>query len=177
MRIKITTKNTTIARLKDDIKIMSDLTQSLHSSRVNAEKNERTYKRVAYIAIAWAVIITVLFCLFAQPAHAATVEATAYCDHGLMADGGQTKPGVAAVPEGTLPLGTKITLTKPVFGRVKYTVRDHIGAYSQLDLWTPDCGTAWAFGRRTITYRVGWPRYKKKATLTGEGRVRHVVKV
>ena len=83
-----------------------------------------------------------------------TVEATSYCEHGLMADGGQTKPGVAAVLPSGLPLGSKIKLTRKVFGRKTFFIRDHIDHGSQLDLWNSSCSKAVLFGRRNVTYRV-----------------------
>lgn len=84
--------------------------------------------------------------------------ATAYCITGRMADGTWTRPRSAATLPGGLRLGTRIRLTgRPFLGGLrKFVVRDRIGYGSTLDLWAGDCGAAVAWGRRSITYKIGW---------------------
>lgn len=85
-------------------------------------------------------------------------NATSYCLHGTMSDGTYTRSRSAA--NNSLPLGTKITLvgrqTGPG-GMRRYVVRDHIGWGTELDLWTPTCGVALAWGRRYVRFRIGRP--------------------
>jgi 3D (Asp-Asp-Asp) domain-containing protein len=88
-------------------------------------------------------------------AASSSVEATSYCLRGVMADGSYTRAGSAAM--NTVPLGTRVTVDPPVFGRRRWTIRDRIGWGSQLDFWAPSCSISWAFGRRTIQVSQGWP--------------------
>jgi hypothetical protein len=85
------------------------------------------------------------------------VDSTAYCEHGVMANGQQTHAGVAAA--NNLRLGTRIQLVGRVTGpngRRRYTIGDRIGSSSSLDLWVSDCNAARAFGRRATSYKIGW---------------------
>jgi len=81
--------------------------------------------------------------------------ATAYCLTGAMADGSYTRAG--SVAHNGYPLGTRVTVSPPVFGRRLYVVRDRIGWGTEIDFWAPSCGQAITFGRRTIRVRRGWP--------------------
>lgn len=86
---------------------------------------------------------------------------TSYCDQGVMADGTYTRARSAASNE--LRLGTRIRIVgrqAGVRGMRRYVVRDHIGWGSRLDLWTPSCSAATAFGRRTVRYILGWRRHR-----------------
>lgn len=83
-------------------------------------------------------------------------DTTSYCLRGRMADGTYTRAGSAA--HNGYPLGTRITVSPPVFGRALWTVRDRIGWGTQLDLWNPSCGASLAFGRRVVHVTKGWPR-------------------
>lgn len=76
-----------------------------------------------------------------------------------MADGTYTRSRSAA--SNMLPLGTKIRIrgkqTGPR-GMRRYVVRDRIGYGTSLDLWTNSCSTARSFGRRSVSFKIGWKR-------------------
>jgi 3D (Asp-Asp-Asp) domain-containing protein len=81
--------------------------------------------------------------------------ATSYCLHGRMADGSYTRSGSAA--SNVHRLGTRIKLTgRSFYGQRYFTIRDTGGALGDghLDLWTSSCGTARAWGHRSVSYRV-----------------------
>lgn len=85
------------------------------------------------------------------------VDTTAYCLHGTMANGAQTSRRSAA--SNILRLGTKIRLTGSQTGPQgmrRYVIRDRIGHGTSLDLWTPSCHTAFGFGRRRVSFKIGW---------------------
>lgn len=84
-------------------------------------------------------------------------DSTSYCLRGMMADGTPTRPGSAA--HNGLALGTHIYITPAFYGRRRFIVRDRIGWGTELDLWAPTCGASFAWGRRMVRLRVGWPRY------------------
>lgn len=107
----------------------------------------RTYAVIALILLGLA-----LFVAFAE---GRSTYATAYCLSGRMADGSYVRPGSAA--SNVLRLGTRIRLTgRSFFGRRYFVIRDTGGALGDghLDLWTSSCGTARAWGHRSVTYRV-----------------------
>lgn len=81
-------------------------------------------------------------------------HATSYCQSGTMADGTQTRTHSIAM--NSLPMGTHIRLSHPVFGMVRFVVRDRIGWGSELDVFTSSCKAAVTFGRRTLHYKIGW---------------------
>jgi 3D (Asp-Asp-Asp) domain-containing protein len=56
------------------------------------------------------------------------------------------------------PLGTRIWISPAVRGIHRWIVRDRIGYGTQLDLWTPSCSAAVAYGRRTVRVWKGWRR-------------------
>jgi 3D (Asp-Asp-Asp) domain-containing protein len=91
----------------------------------------------------------------------ATVS-TAFCLSGTMADGTGVRAG--SVAHNGYPLGTRITVSPPFYGRRRFTVRDRIGWGTSLDFWTPSCGTALAWGRRVVRVRRGWgyPRVNRR---------------
>jgi 3D (Asp-Asp-Asp) domain-containing protein len=77
------------------------------------------------------------------------VDTTAYspCSSGTRtASGTVVRPGVAAA--NWLPLGTRIRISPPAFGRSVWIVLDHVGYGTQLDLWTSSCTAAVRYGRR-----------------------------
>lgn len=80
---------------------------------------------------------------------------TAYCLSGTMADGSPVRAG--SVAHNGYPLGTRITVSPSFYGQRRFVVRDRIGWGTELDFWTPSCATAYAWGRRVVTVRVGWP--------------------
>lgn len=94
----------------------------------------------------------------------ASVDTTSYCLQGRMADGSWVRPGSAA--HNGLPLGTRITITPPAFGRRRWVVRDRIGWGTTLDLWAPSCSMSIAFGRRTVALSVGWQHRRYRASWT-----------
>jgi hypothetical protein len=53
-----------------------------------------------------------------------------------------------------LPLGTRIQLDHPVFGRRIYRVEDHIGWGSQLDIFNPSEAACLQYGLHEIGFRV-----------------------
>lgn len=78
-----------------------------------------------------------------------TVESTAYCFTGTMANGRPVQPGAAAM--NGVPFGTQWrVLDGPYAGRV-VTVMDRYGHGTEFDVWVSDCGAAKAYGRRTVT--------------------------
>lgn len=119
--------------------------------------------RVFLEALAWATAAVVIVALAASIATALgagpfRANATSYCLRGTMADGTYTRARSAA--SNRHPLGTRIRLTgRPGPGGLRlYVIRDRIGHGSELDLWAPTCGASLRFGRRTLTYRIGWRR-------------------
>lgn len=53
-----------------------------------------------------------------------------------------------------LPLGTRIRLDSPAFGRTDFVVLDHIGSGSELDIFNPSESACLQYGRREIGFRV-----------------------
>jgi 3D (Asp-Asp-Asp) domain-containing protein len=86
--------------------------------------------------------------------HHYTVSSTCYAQGGQTASGEQTRPGIVAVLPGFLPLGSWITLDRPVFGRRRYQVEDHIGEGSELDFYNPSETACLQYGRRRIGFRA-----------------------
>jgi 3D (Asp-Asp-Asp) domain-containing protein len=85
------------------------------------------------------------------------------CSAGsYMADGSRVRFGSVAM--NMLPLGTRVTLHPGLYGRHRFTVRDRIGWGTQLDIWTPSCGAAIAYGRHAQRVAVGW---RRKRPLVG----------
>jgi 3D (Asp-Asp-Asp) domain-containing protein len=87
------------------------------------------------------------------------VDTTSFCEKGIMANGQQTHPGVAAA--NNLRLGTRIQLVgrqAGPYGQRRYIIEDRIGSGSSLDLWVSDCSAARRFGRHRTSYRIGWTR-------------------
>jgi 3D (Asp-Asp-Asp) domain-containing protein len=106
----------------------------------------------------------------AAPADARSTYATAYCLHGTMRDGTYTRAGSAA--SNWLRLGTRITLTgRSFYGRRHFTIRDTGSALGDghLDLWTASCHTAIQWGKRSVTYRIGWLRPRVRWTVHRRG--------
>ena len=63
----------------------------------------------------------------------------------------QTYVGEAA---GNLwPLGTKLYIMSGEHKGETVAVEDRIGAFSQLDFFTPSCAAAWKYGREQIEVR------------------------
>lgn len=119
------------------------------------------YSRIIYVmAVLTGVIIGLAIAALLPDdadARVAGANSTAYCLTGRMADGTYTRPRSAA--SNRHPLGTRITLTSRQAGPGglrRYVIRDRIGYGSDLDLWTGSCATARAYGRRIVTYRLGW---------------------
>lgn len=73
---------------------------------------------------------------------------TAYCYPGTTASGQHTHPGIAA--SNRFRFGQRLFV--PGWGYV--TVEDRIGHGTQLDLFTPSCRSARAWGRRHLTVTV-----------------------
>jgi 3D (Asp-Asp-Asp) domain-containing protein len=82
------------------------------------------------------------------------VSSTCYAQSGTTASGEQTRPGIVAVLPGFLPLGARIKLDRPAFGRRLYRVEDHIGYGSELDIYNESEAACIDYGRREIGFRV-----------------------
>lgn len=97
------------------------------------------------------------------------------CSAGtIMADGSYVRFG--SVASNRHPLGTRIYLRNTSFlGRKRFTVRDRIGWGSDLDFWSPSCSYSWVWGRRYVTYSLGWPH--RRGRVVGKkirlGRLTH----
>jgi 3D (Asp-Asp-Asp) domain-containing protein len=77
---------------------------------------------------------------------AVTLSSTAYCQGTITASG--EPPFVGEVANNTWPLGTRLSVSPPVWGRTRFVVEDRIGSGSQLDFYNPSCTAAIDFGRR-----------------------------
>lgn len=109
------------------------------------------------MSVRLAVLTAAAVLASSEEAQAITVQSTSYspCSAGqTMADG--TRVRLGSVASNRHPLGTRITLDRPVLGLRRFTVRDRIGYGTELDLWSPSCAFSIAYGRRTVSYRVGW---------------------
>lgn len=85
--------------------------------------------------------------------------ATSYCLHGTMADGSYTRP--RSVASNFLVPGTRIRLVgRSFYGMRRFVVRDTGSALSDghLDLWADSCGRSIRWGRRAVTFKLGWGR-------------------
>lgn len=80
-----------------------------------------------------------------------------------MADGARVHVGAAA--GNRWPLGTRITIRPAFRGRRRFTIEDRIGWGSDLDLWTPSCTAALAWGRRVVHVRIGWRHARPRARI------------
>lgn len=89
-----------------------------------------------------------------DPAHGTgSLNSTAYCEAGLMANGHRTYRG--AVAGNRWPLGTRLWVADSPYGAGVFEVADHIGHGSELDFAMPgDCTGARSWGRRDVEYRV-----------------------
>jgi 3D (Asp-Asp-Asp) domain-containing protein len=77
-----------------------------------------------------------------------TVNSTAYCINGIMANGKHTHEGAVAMAG--VPFGTKFrVLTGPMRGHI-YKVEDRPDQHTEFDIWMRHCSDAIAYGRRTI---------------------------
>jgi 3D (Asp-Asp-Asp) domain-containing protein len=81
-----------------------------------------------------------------------TVSSTCYAQGGTTASGAQAYVGEVA--NNFLPLGTRILLDTPAFGRREYRVEDHIGSGSELDIFDPSEAACNAYGRQERGFRV-----------------------
>lgn len=90
-------------------------------------------------------------------------NSTAYCQQGVMANGQYVHEGSVAMND--RPLGSRITVSPPFYGRRLFVVRDRIGYGSQLDFWTGSCTAALRWGRRNVRVRSGWPRESRIGRL------------
>jgi hypothetical protein len=80
------------------------------------------------------------------------VSSTSYCTTGITASGVWTETGMVA--NNMFPFGTQLLILSGTHQGEVVTVTDRIGAYSQLDFYTPYCSVAWVYGRQTITFEV-----------------------
>lgn len=114
----------------------------------------------ALLAIAVLYVLFALLCLWmvTDSWGASGADSTAYCLRGTMADGTYTRHRSVAMNRH--PLGTRIY----VLGRGgpnglrRFIVRDRIGYGSEMDFWRPSCSLARAWGRRNVSYKIGWAR-------------------
>jgi 3D (Asp-Asp-Asp) domain-containing protein len=80
------------------------------------------------------------------------VSSTCYAQAGITASGIHTYVGEVAMD--SVPLGTHIELSRPVFGRRRFTVLDRIGSGSELDVFNPSEDECLRYGRQRIGYVV-----------------------
>jgi 3D (Asp-Asp-Asp) domain-containing protein len=81
-----------------------------------------------------------------------TLEATSYCQGTVTASG--EPPFIGEVANNTYPLGTRLSVSPPVWGRTRFVVEDRIGAFSQIDFYNSSCQAALDFGRRVERVHV-----------------------
>ena len=81
-----------------------------------------------------------------------TVSSTCYAQGGTTASGAQAYFGEVA--NNFLPLGTRIRLDSPAFGRRDFTVKDHIGSGSELDIFNESEAACQRYGREERGFRV-----------------------
>lgn len=84
-----------------------------------------------------------------------TLNASAYCDHGITASGEPVRDGICAVDRIngiTVPFGTRIIMPD---GKV-LVVKDRFGGNlnNHLDIWMPNEDDCWKFGRRNLMCRI-----------------------
>lgn len=79
-----------------------------------------------------------------------TVSSTCYSQGSITASGGPVYLGEVA--NNFLPLGTRILLDHPVFGRREYRVEDRIGWGSELDIYNPSEAACDDYGRETLGF-------------------------
>lgn len=97
----------------------------------------------------------------APPPAVHTVNSTAYCLKGQMADGSRARP--KSVASNRHRLGTRLKIKSGKFkGRV-VVVRDRIGYGTELDFWMPSCSAARKYGMKRVRYSVV-PEHKRKPT-------------
>lgn len=80
-----------------------------------------------------------------------TVNSTAYCLTGTMANGQRASWG--SVAANGVPMGTRYAINSGPMAGLVVTVRDRIGHGSSLDIAMPgNCGAARSYGRRQISF-------------------------
>lgn len=91
-----------------------------------------------------------------------TVSSTCYSQGGITSSGASVYFGEVA--NNFLPLGTRILLDHPAFGRREYQVEDRIGYGSELDIYNPSESACIEYGRREIGFHlIARPRvYRSK---------------
>lgn len=89
-----------------------------------------------------------------RPSPWRTLNSTAYCLSGTMANGRRVHSGAVAM--NLLSLGSHVTVSSSPLGTRHFTVEDRIGWGSQIDFWVPSCALALAWGRRQVKVWTGW---------------------
>ncbi len=80
---------------------------------------------------------------------AVTLDSTAYCETGTMADGQRTHVGAAAADG--YAFGTRLLITSgPEAGSVVVIEDRSAPGATDLDIWMPSCAAAIDYGRRVI---------------------------
>jgi len=106
------------------------------------------------------------------PLQSYSVRATAYSTEGCDASGGGgmtslgTTPRFGEVANNFLPLGTKIYFPKAIYGKHYFTVEDHIGWGSQLDIWV-HCGAQMSAWNNPVVkfYTYNWKTKTKRVQV------------
>lgn len=88
----------------------------------------------------------------AVPVEHYIVDSTCYHEGSITSAG--TGVFVGEVANNFLPLHTRIRLDRPVFGRTEFTVLDHIGHGSELDIYGPSVGACMEYGREKLGFSV-----------------------
>jgi hypothetical protein len=115
----------------------------------------RTRALGALFALALMLVVATSAC-YSQPGggEVRSVDSTAYCLRGTMANGEQVHDGAVAM--NNVPFGARWkVLSGSMAGRI-FTVKDRIGHSSEFDIWMSSCDAAWYYGRQQIHIeRVG----------------------
>ena len=80
------------------------------------------------------------------------VSSTCYSQGSITASGRPVFIGEVASNQ--FPLGTRIVLDRPAFGRREFVVLDRIGYGSELDFYNPSEATCVRWGRREVGFYV-----------------------
>lgn len=81
-----------------------------------------------------------------------TLSTTSYCQGTTTASGEHVFLGEVAM--NTEPIGTRLQVSPPIYGRTRYVVLDRYGWGTQMDVYNPSCGAAIDYGRRVERVRV-----------------------
>jgi hypothetical protein len=87
-----------------------------------------------------------------KPRFVHTDESTCYAQGTTTASGGGVY--ICEVANNEYPLGTRIEVSRPVFGLRVFVIDDRIGYGSQLDFYNPSEAVCDEYGREVVSFRV-----------------------